>query len=194
MEELITKYGYFAVFIGTLVEGGSLLCMAGFLAHQGYLTFIPWVILAGFCGNFLDTMICYLIGRRGGKAIEKKKPGWSSRIENLHRWLERYQALTVIGVRFIPGFRTAGAVAIGIARVPPARFVVLNVLGALLWALSIGISGYLFGHILQVIMGDIKHLEGPIMLGILVAALAAWAGSRLLARYRAPRAGGPPPS
>jgi membrane protein DedA with SNARE-associated domain len=192
MEELITKYGYFAVFIGTLVEGGSLLCMAGFLAHQGYLMFIPWVILAGFCGNFLDTLICYLIGRRGGKAIETKKPGWGARIENLHTWLERYQTLTVIGVRFVPGFRTAGAVAIGIARVPPARFVLLNVLGALLWAITIGISGYLFGHLLQGIMDDIKHLEVPILLGILVAGLVTWAGSRLLACRRTRRARGTP--
>jgi membrane protein DedA with SNARE-associated domain len=163
--------------------------MAGFLAHQGYLMFVPWVVLAGFCGNFLDTLICYTIGRRGGKAIEKKKPGWSSRLENLHRWLERYQTLTVIGVRFVPGFRTAGAVAIGIARVPLARFVVLNVLGALLWAVTIGISGYLFGHLLQVILDDIKHLEGPIMLGILAAGILGWAGTRLLARHRARRAG-----
>jgi len=184
MEELITKYGYFAVVIGTMVEGGTLLSLAGFLAHQGYLKFIPWVILAGFAGNFLDTLICYLLGRRGGTAVENKRPAWKPRLEKLHQWLERYQALTIIGIRFVPGFRTVGAVAIGVARVPAIRFIMLNAAGALLWASTIGICGFLFGHLLHVIMDDIKHLEKPIILGFLAAGLLAWAGVHLFYRRR----------
>jgi membrane protein DedA with SNARE-associated domain len=55
MQELLDKYGYFAVMIGTILEGGTLLTMAGFLAHQGYLKLVPWVIAAGFAGNFIDS-------------------------------------------------------------------------------------------------------------------------------------------
>jgi len=185
MEELIQKYGYVAVFVGTLVEGGTLLSLAGFLAHQGYLKFVPWVILAGFTGNFLDTTICYFLGRRGGKAMENKWPGWKPRLQRLHGWLDRNQSLTVIGVRFVPGLRTAGAMAIGTAGVPVPRFLLLNLAGALLWASTVGVAGYLFGHLLQVIMDDIKHLEGPIMLGFIVAGLLAWGIVTLFYRRRA---------
>jgi membrane protein DedA with SNARE-associated domain len=38
----------------------------------------------------------------------------------------------------------------------------------MLWALIIGFLGYLCGHILELIMGEIKHLEVPILLGIAV--------------------------
>jgi membrane protein DedA with SNARE-associated domain len=52
--------------------------------------------------------------------------------------------------------------------VPSGRFTVLNVIGALLWAVVIGFLGYLCGHVLQLIMGEIKHLEVPILVGITV--------------------------
>jgi membrane protein DedA with SNARE-associated domain len=185
MEELIGKYGYFAVFVGTLLEGGTLLSMAGFLAHQGYLKLCPWVILAGFTGNYIDTLIFYILGRRGGQAVVKKHPAWRPRLDDLHRWLERYESLTVIGVRFIPGFRTVGAAAIGIADVPVVRFLLLNAVGAFLWASTVGICGFLFGRALKVIMGDLKHMELPILLGIGAAGLLTWAGFRLVSRHRA---------
>jgi membrane protein DedA with SNARE-associated domain len=74
----------------------------------------------------------------------------------------------IIGVRFVPGFRTIGGVAIGMSDVSPGRFTVLNVIGAVLWAVVIGILGYLCGHVLELIMGEIKHLEVPILVGIAV--------------------------
>ena len=52
--------------------------------------------------------------------------------------------------------------------VSPVRFTVLNLIGAVLWAVVIGVLGYLCGHVLELIMGDIKHLEVPILIGITV--------------------------
>jgi membrane protein DedA with SNARE-associated domain len=52
--------------------------------------------------------------------------------------------------------------------VSPGRFTVLNVIGAVLWAVVFGSLGYLCGHALELIMGDIKHLEVPILVGIAV--------------------------
>ena len=69
----------------------------------------------------------------------------------------------------MPGFRMIGGVAIGMSEVLPGRFTVLNGIGAMLWALIIGFLGYLCGHILESIMGEIKHLEVPILVGIAVS-------------------------
>jgi membrane protein DedA with SNARE-associated domain len=44
----------------------------------------------------------------------------------------------------------------------------LNLIGAVLWALVIGFLGYLCGHVLELILGEIKQLEGPILVGIAV--------------------------
>ena len=52
--------------------------------------------------------------------------------------------------------------------VSTGRFIFLNLIGAVLWAVVIGVLGYLCGHVLELIMGDIKHLEVPILFGIAV--------------------------
>ena len=66
----------------------------------------------------------------------------------------------------MPGFRMLGGVAIGMSDVSSFRFTVFNLIGAVLWAVVIGVLGYLCGHVLELIMGDIKHLEVPILVGI----------------------------
>lgn len=174
MEELLDKYGYFAVIIGTVLEGGTLLTMAGFLAHQGYLKLIPWVIAAGFAGNFIDTLVCYYIGRASGEAIVRRHPKWAPRLKLLHIWLGKYRTLTIVGVRFVPGLRTVGGMAIGIAGISPAKFLPLNALGAFLWASAIGGFGYLFGHLIEAIMGDLKRYELPIIIVLAVLGILMW--------------------
>lgn len=37
LENVIESYGYWALFLGTLLEGETFVVIAGFLAHQGYL-------------------------------------------------------------------------------------------------------------------------------------------------------------
>ena len=97
-----------------------------------------------------------------------KHPDWKPRLQQVQRWLERFQSTLIIGLRFVPGFRTIGGVAIGMSDVPTGRFTVLNAIGAVLWALVIGFLGYLCGHALELIMEEIKHLEVPILVAIAV--------------------------
>ena len=47
LEILVSAYGYPALFIGTFLEGETILVIAGFLAHRGYLE-LPWVIVIAF--------------------------------------------------------------------------------------------------------------------------------------------------
>ena len=44
-EYLISHYGYVALVIGTFLEGESMLIIAGFAVHLGYLK-LQWVILS----------------------------------------------------------------------------------------------------------------------------------------------------
>ena len=61
-----------------------------------------------------------------------------------------------------------GGVAIGMSEVSAGRFAVLNLIGAVMWAVIIGFLGFLCGHLLELILGEIKHLEVPILIGIAV--------------------------
>jgi membrane protein DedA with SNARE-associated domain len=168
LESFLAKYGYIAILLGTVFEGETIMIMGGFSAHRGYLKLLPWVILAGFVGNFIQNQVYFILGRRYGNRTVEKHPDWKPRLQQVSGWLQRFQSSLIIGMRFVPGFRTIGGVAIGMSDVSAGRFVVLNLIGAVLWAVVIGILGYLCGHAIELIMGDIKHLEVPILIGIAV--------------------------
>ncbi len=43
------------------------------------------------------------------------------------------------------------------------RFIVLNFVGAGIWAISIGLAGFYFGQVVERILGDIKQYEVEFM-------------------------------
>jgi membrane protein DedA with SNARE-associated domain len=65
--------------------------------------------------------------------------------------------------------------AIGISRVPVLRFVGLNVLGALAWALVFSGGGYLCGNVLEQLLGHIRHYEKILFIMVAVTGGAVWA-------------------
>jgi membrane protein DedA with SNARE-associated domain len=168
LEGFLVKYGYVAILLGTVFEGETIMIMGGFSAHRGYLKLLPWVVLAGFVGNFIQNQIYFILGRRYGNRTVEKHPDWKPRLQQVNGWLQRFESTLIISMRFLPGFRTIGGVAIGMSEVSTGRFVVLNLIGAVLWAVIIGFLGFLCGHILELILGEIKHLEVPILIGIAV--------------------------
>jgi len=54
LEEIISNYGYAALLIGTFIEGETILVLAGFAAHRGYLD-LPLVVTCAFIGTLRDT-------------------------------------------------------------------------------------------------------------------------------------------
>ena len=185
LESFLAKYGYIAILLGTAFEGETIMIMGGFSAHRGYLELLPWVVLAGFAGNFIQNLIYFILGRRYGNRMMEKHPDWKPRLQQVSGWLQRFQSSLIIGLRFVPGFRVIGGVAIGMSDVSSGRFAVLNLIGAVLWAVVIGVLGYLCGHVLELIMVDIKQLEVPILVGIAVVGglLFSWQRRR---RSKAP--------
>ena len=168
LASFLAKFGYIAILLGTAIEGETIMIMGGFSAHRGYLELLPWVILAGFVGNSIQNQVYFVLGRRYGTRTIDKHPDWKPRLQQVHGWLERYRSSLIVALRFVPGFRVIGGVAIGMSDVSIVQFVAWNAIGALLWALVIGFLGYLCGHVLELILGEIKHLEVPIFVGIAV--------------------------
>ena len=158
LEELISTYGYTAVGVGTFLEGETILILGGFAAHRGYLE-LPWVIVCAFFGTLFGDQLFFYIGRTKGKSALEKRPRWKTKSEKVFRLLDRHQILLILGFRFLYGLRTVTPFIIGASKIAPTRFLILNILGASLWAIIIGTMGYLFGHTLEIIIGDIKQYE-----------------------------------
>jgi membrane protein DedA with SNARE-associated domain len=88
--------------------------------------------------------------------------------------LDKYHTALIPAVRFLYGLRIAGPVIIGISGVSSARFALLNMLGAIVWAVIIALAGYYFGALLELLLKDIKHIEEAILLWILLVGCILW--------------------
>jgi len=178
---LVTTYGYPAVFLGTLLEGETILLAAGFAAHGGLL---DWrlVLLVAFAGGTLGDQLAFLLGRWKGASMIARFPALAQRAPRVLAMLERHHVAAILFIRFLYGLRIAGPVVMGASGVPFVRFAVLNMIGAAIWALAVGGAGYYFGIAMAALLDDLKTIEETVLIGILAAGLLVWLWRRLRAR------------
>ena len=63
---------------------------------------------------------------------------------------------------------------VGMSSVPTVTFVILNSIGALLWAVVIGSGGYLFGRVLTSVLGDVENYEIAVVGGVALVVFLIW--------------------
>ena len=172
LASLIQSYGYPVVFLGTVLEGETVLALAGLAAHRGYLA-LPWVIAVAAAGGFLGDQVYFLVGRLYGPRVLARFPKLAPGVERVTRALDRYGAPIVVLVRFMYGLRTVAPIAIGMTGMHWPRFALFNALGAAAWAALIGSLGYALGNALTLVLGDLKHIEQWVFGALAAAGIAA---------------------
>jgi membrane protein DedA with SNARE-associated domain len=173
LELLLARYGYPALVAGTAMEGETILVIAGFLAHRGYLA-LPYVILAAFLGTFAGDQFYFHLGQKSGAALLERRPKWQAKACRARALFERHRIPIVLGFRFLYGLRIVTPFVIGMSGFSAKLFVVLNAISAIIWAIVISCLGYGFGGFLSVLLKDVKHWEKWIILGMLVVGGLAW--------------------
>ncbi len=181
IEALIAQYGYIAVLLGTLLEGETVLVLGGFAAHRGYLS-LPGVIAAAFVGAFTGDQLFFWLGRRHGSRLLERRPGWQRRLGQARQLLERHRRPVMLLFRFIYGVRAATPFALGLGTTPYRQYLVYTLGGGLLWSIVVGTGGYLFGHALEILLGDLRRYERGIFLVLAAVALVVWLSRRLSSR------------
>lgn len=157
MEEIIRRYGLWAVFFGTMIEGDLTLLLAGVLARAGLFSFEE-AFLVGAAGGFVGDSITYWIGSRfRGKANSMKfyiraKP----RVENL---MKKFGVASVFIVKYVYGLRTTSALFWGIAHFGKVRFLILTLLSCLAWAGVLVGLGFTFATGVEKLIGDLKRVQ-----------------------------------
>jgi membrane-associated protein len=181
---LIETVGYIGLFaivfaesgllIGFFLPGDSLLFTAGFLASQGFFEIailVPLLFIAAVTGDSVG----YAFGKRVGRQLFNREDSRFFRKKYLVRaeeFFEKHGGKTIVIARFVPVVRTFAPIVAGMGAMQYRRFVIYNVVGALLWAVGVTVAGYLLGNI-------IPHAESyllPIVAVIIVVSTAptAW--------------------
>ena len=181
---LIQAYGYPVTFIGALLEGETIVTLAGLAVHRGHLHWPALLVLAAAGGTAGD-IIYFALGRRYGPELLARWPTFAPAIDPVHRLVHRNPALAVIAVRFLYGMRIAGPVVIGSSRLTWPRFLALNITGSVLWAACWLSVGYALGAAAEQVVGNLAKIERELFLTILLVAVAI--GIALKLRTRAAR-------
>ncbi|MEO7032418.1 MAG: DedA family protein [Polyangiaceae bacterium] len=125
--------GYLAVGIGTYVEGEAVLVSAGAVAHAGLLS-LPLVVLAAALGSFAWGQTWFRLGRVSGPRLIARRPAWQARAARAERWLSRSGVWFLLVGRFCLGLGTVLPALVGASGYAWRRFVVVDAIGALIWA------------------------------------------------------------
>ena len=165
--EWVQNWGYVAVFLGSLVEGESVILTATFLAYNGYLS-LPKIMVVAFIGTFLAEQSCYAIGRYYGAALFDKFPKIKPKAEKAFVLLKKWDVWFILTCRFIYGIRTISPIVIGAAGIPPKRYLPLNLLAALIWVVISCVGGYMLGGAVEKILHNLHEYKYHFLTGFLL--------------------------
>jgi membrane protein DedA with SNARE-associated domain len=153
LRDLFESYGYWVVFLGTLLEntlflglivpGAVILLAAGLFAHEGIVS-LPIAIAVGVAGTIVGDTISYTVGRVGWHRIFRNRPfgRWSEKIRGP---IMRWSAWFVLFYHFAGYSRLVGPAAAGLLRMRVRRWAPIDYTGAALWVSSHVIAGYVLG-------------------------------------------------
>lgn len=193
LETPIQSYGYAALFVGTFVEGETILVIAGFAAHRGWLS-LPWVMVVAFCGSLAGDQLWFYVGRRKGIAFVAARPAWAQRADRVRMLTRgRYGVVVVLGFRFLYGLRSVTPLVLGASGYDMRRFTVLNVAGAAVWSVVVALAGYFFGQVAELVIEDVKRYELLLVVMLLLAGAVAWSWRALRRHRRSSKDDGTPP-
>jgi membrane protein DedA with SNARE-associated domain len=187
MEEFLRQYGPIGIFLGAGFEGQTAVIVGGLLARQHILQL--WlVLLSATAGSGLVDHLLFVAGRRFRSHRWVVRATSQVAFARALAFIERFPISYILAFRFIFGLRVASPIAIGVSRVPTWRFTVLNIAGAMLWATSFTMLGFIFGEAVHNLLGPGHHAGRWTLIaagGINVAVALAWAVRYLLRRRKA---------
>jgi len=172
IHSLISHYGYLALVIGCMAEGETFVLLGGIAAHEGLLH-LYWVIAAAMLGGIIGDQILFFLGWRYGTKFLTRFEKQQSKIDKANMLIHRHPALFVIGARFMYGFRIIGPIIIGSSGLHPWLFVLLNIIGAAIWAGLFASLGFYAGKIITPWLNRIEGYLEPLF-WVVVAALVIW--------------------
>ena len=190
---VLNQYGYLAVggFItledfGVPLPGETILIAAAVYAGAGQLNIALVVVIAVIAAVVGDN-IGYLIGMYGGRRVVER---WGKyvfitpeRLDKTEDFFQRRGGWIVVIARFIEGLRQLNGIIAGTSSMPWHKFLVFNLLGAVLWVGTWASLGYFAGNNIDVIYEQINKYMLYVLIAIGVG-IVALIGRAVLRRRR----------
>lgn len=169
---------YAGIFCGIFLEGEMVMISSVIAAHHGHLNL--WIVMTiGVVGTYFSDTFYFFLGRKRGKAWLNKNVRFKDKYSVINRYLEKYPILIFIIYRFMYGFRTIAPLAIGASNTRTSKFMIFSASSTLIWAVTYGSIGYLFGEVLKAKLGHIENIEKYVIGALLTLAVIFFVMARL---------------
>lgn len=161
------------------LPGDSLLFVAGMFAAKGDLSVA--LVVGLLCGAaVLGNTVNYAIGSYLGPRVflwPNSRFFNRDALDRAHRFYEMHGGKTLVITRFMPILRTFTPFVAGVSTMSFSRFQYFNVVGALLWVVSLTLAGYFLGNI-PFIKNNLTAVILAIIAVSLLPAVIAWLKNR----------------
>lgn len=167
----IEHFTYLGLFVVLLLCGMGLpmpediaLLAGGFLVHRGVTRYTITLAVA-LLGVVAGDNSLFFLGRRFGTELVRyfglNRPGSRAQIDRIRAFMHRHGHRAIFYARFLAGLRALIYLTAGSFGVTPLRFLVYDLLGAIISVPIVVSIGYLFGGQLEVVihyLGGFEHL------------------------------------
>ncbi|CAM3236956.1 DedA family protein [Filibacter tadaridae] len=188
--DFMSQFGYFGVFLLIMIENifppipsEVILTFGGFMTTYSGMTRMG-VIVAATAGSVIGAMVLYSLGMLiDVKRLERivDRWGWILRLsrKDIHRadaWFDKYGPWTVFFCRLVPLIRSLISIPAGMSKMNFPLFILLTVLGSLIWnavLVTVGAAvGDNWGRIVQYM--DIYSDVAYAIIGLIGIAAVIW--------------------
>lgn len=194
MEQLIStqisQHGYLAIFLLMVFEsacipipseaimgfGGALTAGMAIAGVTGHLNF--WaVVLLGAIGNLVGSLVAYLVGKTGGRALVERYGKYilirHHDLDKAEAFFQKHGESAVFISRILPVVRTFISFPAGIAEMPLVKFSIFTLLGSLPWTLALAYIGRSLAAHWQTVSSAATPISAIVAL-ILVIIIGRW--------------------
>ena len=172
---LFQQYGYLIIFAGTFFEGETTLVLGGLLANQHHLNF--WLVVGtAVLASYIGHVVFYFLGKTSSVWILEKLPALKIKIEQAEYIIRRYETLSLFITQYVFGIRLASALSFGILDMKISKFLTLQLISCLVWAILFAALGYWVGSSLDDNL--VKNIEKALLIILLLGIVFAFAGRK----------------
>ncbi len=171
------------------LPGDSLLFALGALTvvDNAYLQ-MPILCITLISAAIIGDAVNYSIGKFAGHKLFSNKNSKIFRqeyLERTHRFYEKHGGKTIILARYVPIIRTFAPFVAGMGQMTYRKFAVYNVVGAVVWVLSVTLAGAFFGNIPVVKRNFHVVIVAIIVISVLPVIFEIWKARQELAKSKA---------
>lgn len=152
----LSTYGYFILFFYSLGGGMVAIIAAGVLSSAGKMD-INLSIFIAIIGNIVGDSIIFYLSRYNKKEFLPYLRKHRRNVALSQILFKKYGSFIIIIKKYIYGIKTLIPIAIGFTKYPFYKFTILNVIGSIIWGISLGLLSYFMGDYLIAMYEKLKQ-------------------------------------